>query len=113
MAWAKPDLVVSSFTLTPSKPSAATAFKIEAVIENKGADRAGSRLSVCSFEIYAYADGQKIGSECDSLHSRNKARTSSSNAFGYPQRHNSTNRQPPSTPKSRMLAAQMPPVLQK
>lgn len=67
IAWAKPDLVVSSFTLTPSKPSAATAFKIEAVIENKGADRAGSRLSVCSFEIYAYADGQKIGSECDSF----------------------------------------------
>ncbi|MBU52759.1 MAG: hypothetical protein CL920_29055 [Deltaproteobacteria bacterium] len=66
-ALAASDLVVSSFALNPASPAAATAFKIEVVIENKGADRAGSRFSTCSFEIYAYADGKKIGSKCDAF----------------------------------------------
>lgn len=67
MAWSKPDLSIVSITLDPPAPAAAKDFKVLVTVKNGTADRAGSTLSVCSFEMWAYIDGQKAGTECDSF----------------------------------------------
>lgn len=65
--WAKPDLQVTGIQLNPPTPAAAKPFKISVTVKNAGKDRAGSRFSTCSFEIYAYVAGKKVGSECDAF----------------------------------------------
>ena len=64
-ALAKSDLTVTKVEVVPAKPAAGKSFQLEATVKNLGPDRAGARLSLCSFEVTAHIGSTKVGGDCD------------------------------------------------